>query len=492
MMENEKNKRMEVTRVSDSEWLPEAFVAKMRRLLGAEADELFASFGKPRAIGLRANPLKLPAEELARRLPHAFSPVPWCGSGFLVEGDIASSAAPGKHPYHAAGLYYLQEPSAMYPAEALGVRPGERVLDLCAAPGGKTTQLGAAMAGQGLLVANEYEAKRAKALSENVERLGLTNCLVLNETPERLAGRFPAYFDRILVDAPCSGEGMFRKDPEAASYWSEAQAAACARTQAAVLESAVAMLADGGTLVYSTCTFSPEENERTIEALLDRHPELRLLPLPHVGGVAPGVPAWTAAGDERLALAARLWPHRLRGEGHFAALLQRGAPAPADERGGLHRGRDADGSKTGAFAAPTRQQLAFYRAFEAKALNGALDGRFAAAGAQLYLLPDEAPELAGLHVLRAGLHLGELKKDRFEPNHALALALPAERFRHRFELLNAGERAANVYLHGDTLAGEGDRGWLAVTYDGFPLGWGKESKGVLKNMYPKGLRRTSG
>ncbi|HZG77371.1 MAG TPA: RsmF rRNA methyltransferase first C-terminal domain-containing protein [Paenibacillus sp.] len=461
--------------------LPEAFLTKMYSLLGAEADALFASYDDPKAVGLRANPLKTSPAALAAALPFETTPVPWCETGLSCDAATAAAAAPGKHPYHAAGLYYMQEPSAMYPAAQLGALPGERVLDLCAAPGGKTTHLGGAMAGAGLLVANEYEAKRAKALSENVERLGLANCLVLNETPERLAARLPGFFDRILVDAPCSGEGMFRKDPEAASYWSEAHVAACARTQADVLDAAYAMLKTGGTLVYSTCTFSPEENERAIEALLSRYPDLELLPLPQEHGVAAGVPAWSASGDERLSRTARLWPHRVRGEGHFAAKLRKRGEAttsPPNKQGG------------GGSSAPTKQQLALFRAFEAAALTGgAIEGDLRLFGTQLYRLPDECPDLSGLRVVRPGLHLGELKKDRFEPNHALALALPADRFRHTFELRDAGERAVDAYLRGETLPSGGDRGWLAVTYDSYPIGWGKETKGTIKNFYPKGLRR---
>ncbi|MCI3923081.1 RsmF rRNA methyltransferase first C-terminal domain-containing protein [Paenibacillus sp. TRM 82003] len=452
--------------------LPEAFVGKMRWLLDAEADLLIASYEKPKASGLRLNPLKIDAGAFAARWPHPLEPVPWCRTGFYYEED----AAPGRHPYHAAGLYYIQEPSAMYPAEALDAVPGERVLDLCAAPGGKTTHIGGALKGRGLLIANEYEAKRAKALSENVERLGLTNCLVTNETPERLAARFPGFFDRILVDAPCSGEGMFRKDPEAASYWSERHVAACARTQADVLDAAYAMLREGGVLVYSTCTFSPEENELAIEALLARYPDLELLPMPQIGGVSPGVPGWSASGDERLTATTRLWPHRLRGEGHFAAKLRkRAATAPWS-------GKTAAGNAA-------KQPLALYRDFERRALREPMDGTFLLHGTQLYLVPEEAPDVSGLRVVRPGLHLGEAKKDRFEPNHALALALPPERFAATFELLEAGERAADAYLRGETLPGTGDRGWLAMTYGGFPLGWGKEAKGTIKNFYPKGLRR---
>jgi len=361
------------------ERLPEAFRGKMVRLLGeAEAQAFFAGYGRPRAVGLRANTLKVAPERLAALLPFKLAPVPWCAEGFVLEteaetaeeadaaedAEAAGAAAdgagedpgeteyetdstPGKHPLHAAGLYYMQDPSAMYPAAQLGARPGERVLDLCAAPGGKTTQLGAAMGGRGVLIANEYEGKRAKVLSENVERLGLVNCVILNESPERLRRRFPEYFDRILVDAPCSGEGMFRKDPSIISHWKETLPASCARTQLALLEAAAEMLAPGGTLVYSTCTFSPEENERVVEALLARRPELTLKPMRHAGGVAPGVPAWSETKNPALAGTARLWPHRLRGEGHFAAMMEkRGAPSGPPAAKAAARRKSAPGGPT--------------------------------------------------------------------------------------------------------------------------------------------------
>ncbi|WP_199616451.1 RsmF rRNA methyltransferase first C-terminal domain-containing protein [Paenibacillus alkalitolerans] len=455
--------------------LPAAFERRIRDLLREEADGLLASYSEPKAQGLRANPLKISSELLLRTVPFRLEPVPWCGTGFYYGGG---GDAPGKHPYHAAGLYYIQEPSAMYAGEALEAQPGERVLDLCAAPGGKTTHIGGAMGGRGLLVANELESKRAKALSENVERLGVTNAVVLNETPERLAAFFPGFFDRVLVDAPCSGEGMFRKDAEAASHWSEAHVAACARLQAGILDAAYTMLREGGILVYSTCTFSPEENERTIDAFHDRHPDMSVLPLPHEHGVSGGVPEWAASPGGRraseLAATARLWPHRLRGEGHYVAKLRKaGSETPA------WRGRAAS-SNAG------RQPLSLYREFEKKTLAVSLDGgAFSLHGSQLFLLPDGAPDLSGLRVVRAGLHLGQVKKGRFEPNHALALALPAESFAHRIETDPAN---AHAYLRGETFPGGGDRGWLAVTYGGFPLGWGKESKGTVKNFYPKGLR----
>ena len=378
----------------------------------------------------------------------------------------------------------------MYPAEVLGAAPSEKVLDLCAALGGKTTQLAGMMDNKGLLIANEIDAKRAKALSENIERLGITNCIVMNETPERLAARFPGYFDRILLDVPCSGEGMFRKDPAAITYWSEAHGEACARVQSQLFEAALNMLREGGKLVYSTCTFSLEENEQQVAAYLQKYPELELIGLSHEYGVAPGVEVGgdlaatepTSASrrnlmSHMLSQTARLWPHRLRGEGHYAALLHK-------------RGAGANSAWKGIMAEPSvsRQAMQFYRIFEQQTLQTKLEGTFHLQGTQLFLLPEGCPELAGLRLVRPGLHLGELKKGRFEPNHALARVLTAEQFVHTHELATESEDRISSYLRGETLLTDGDRGWLAITYRGFPIGWGKETQGIIKNFYPKGLR----
>ena len=293
--------------------LPDMFCRRMRALLGSEADAFFASYERPRAVGLRFNPRKTPD------LPLDFvrEPVPWAVHGCYYDPD----ARPGLHPYHDAGLYYLQEPSAMAPASLLDAQPGERVLDLCAAPGGKSTQLASAMQDRGLLVCNEIHPKRARVLSGNVERLGFPNALVLNESPERLSARFPGWFDRVLVDAPCSGEGMFRKEDAAVTDWSEDTVAMCAARQKTILDEAAKLLRPGGRLVYSTCTFAPEENEGVIARFLATHPDYRIeaVDAPYF---APGRPEW-ADGNPDLAHCLRLWPHLLKGEGHFAAVLRR-------------------------------------------------------------------------------------------------------------------------------------------------------------------------
>ncbi|ALS28946.1 RNA methyltransferase [Paenibacillus sp. 32O-W] len=461
--------------------LPAGYIEQMRRMLGeSEAERFFASYGEPRTYGLRLNPLKIGPHDtgLFAVLQEQFGlePVPWCKDGYYYR----ESSRPGTHPWHAAGLYYIQEPSAMSAAELLDARPGETILDLAAAPGGKTTQIAGRMQGQGLLVANEIHPARAKILSENIERMGIRNAVVVSASPDRLAARFPAFFDRIMLDAPCSGEGMFRKDPDAVREWSESQVAFCAERQSGILDDAAVMLRPGGTLVYSTCTFNRAENEDTIEAFLTRHPSFTL---------------------ERTE---RIWPHRARGEGHFVAVLRRAAdggedaaaaPAPRRPSGRAgasgRRGRDSRGGGDHAAA------LALLRAFAAEALPGLTLGpgeplRF---GDALYWLPHDAGsrfgagDLDGLKVARPGLHLGDVRKGRFEPAHALALAVAADAAAWvQTYPPEAPEIAA--YLRGETLpAPDGIRGWGLVAAGGLPLGWGKASGGQIKNHLPKGLRR---
>ena len=292
--------------------LPLKYTETMKALLGEEYDAYLASFDEERFYGLRVNTLKLSAEEMAARGVFSLRPVPWCETGFYYDG----AERPAKHPYYHAGLYYLQEPSAMSPAATLPIGEGDRVLDLCAAPGGKTTQLGARLGGTGLLVANDISAGRAKTLLKNVELAGIRNAIVMSETPERIAERLPHFFDKILVDAPCSGEGMFRKEPDMARSWDAEMLAFCRSEQAKILEACAPMLKAGGMLLYSTCTFSPEENEKSIGNFLERHPEFELMPIAKKNGFAEGLAPYTDC--------ARLYPHRLKGEGLY--LLPEGTP----------------------------------------------------------------------------------------------------------------------------------------------------------------------
>ncbi|MED1467931.1 RsmF rRNA methyltransferase first C-terminal domain-containing protein [Bacillus salipaludis] len=449
--------------------LPSEFIRKFTDLLKEDSHDFFHTYEETRMSGLRINPLKITEEKWSQLSPFTLNKIPFVPNGYYYDPE---KDQPGKHPYHAAGLYYIQEPSAMFVAEQLAPNPGERVLDLCAAPGGKTTQLAGMMKQSGILVANEINSKRAKALSENIERLGISNALVTNETPVRLAERFQGYFDKILVDAPCSGEGMFRKDEEAIAFWTEAHVEACAKQQKNILDAAYSMLKEDGILVYSTCTFSPEENEQTIEYFLKKYPDLELLPIEKTNGIQNGQPEWSTSNMNELEQTARLWPHHLKGEGHFVAKI--------------HKTAVEDPAKIREISSnASRAQLKDFYEFTNQTIKGSTFDHFYLFNQQLYALPDNCPSFQGLKILRAGLHLGELKKNRFEPNHALALGLMANEAKHCFPLK---DDQWFHYLKGETLTTGNDRGWMLVTIDDYPLGWGKEAKGVLKNFYPKGLR----
>ena len=438
----------------------------MQRLLGEEYEAFLAGYDSEKAQSLRVNTLKVSLDAFRDMSPFALRQVLWVPSGFYYEKEDR----PGKHPYHEAGLYYIQEPSAMAVGELADARPGERVLDLCAAPGGKTTHLASALKGQGLLMSNEIHPARAKILASNVERMGITNAVVTNENPENLAKKFPCFFDRIVVDAPCSGEGMFRKEEQALEHWSQENVEMCAMRQQDILEEAAAMLRPGGTLVYSTCTFAPEENEGSISAFLRSHPEFSVKKVSAYEGFAPGHPEWVEGLPESVDTF-RLWPHRLEGEGHYAAVLQKsGEMSRTDSPGKL--------------PAVDRGVMKLYEEFAGQNLCCKPEGVPVLFGEQLYLLPCAIP-LKGLKVLRAGLHLGSVKKTRFEPAHALAWALKPEEVKRS---CNLNIEQAQKYLHGETLETEGKKGWSLVLVDGYSLGWGKQSGDILKNHYPKGLR----
>ncbi len=445
----------------------------MRALLGSEADALLDALARPAVTGLRVNTLKLTPQAFRELVAWELTPVPWCRSGFIVPEAVQ----PGKHPLHAAGLYYLQEPSAMAVAETLAPAPGDWVLDLAAAPGGKSTHLASLLGATGLLVSNEVHRARVRALGENLERWGARNAVVTVDTVERLADAWGASFDRVLLDAPCSGEGMFRKSEDALAMWSEANVARCAARQQELLAAASRLVKPGGTLVYSTCTFAPEENEQVVAEFLAMHPDFDLKPVA-LPGTSPGHPAWVEGARPSLELAktARLWPHRAPGEGHFVAALTR-------------RGGEATRLPLEHPPPIPRNAKALWAAFVTQALrrDPVAHSPLYLRGDNLYALPEHLPKLRGLKVLRAGLWLGTLKKGRFEPSHALALALRAEDAQRTLELSPTDARLLR-YLQGDVIEAEGDDGWLLVTVAGFALGWGKRKGGVIKNAYPKGLR----
>ena len=442
--------------------LPEKFTERMKNMLGDEYGAFISALeNEPIRAGLRINALKENAENAILSESGESKRVPWCETGYFAD----KSAISGSHPYHAAGLIYFQEPSAMSVVEGLPIDAGDYVLDLCAAPGGKSTQAAARLNGTGLLVSNEIVKKRAEILSGNIERMGIKNAVVTNESPEKLAKKYPSFFDKIIIDAPCSGEGMFRKEPQAVTEWSIEHTKSCAARQKNIIDSAVKMLRGSGYIIYSTCTFAPEENEQVVSYILDNY-NFELCEIPALSMLSDGVPEWSD-GNADLTKTKRIFPHREKGEGHFIALLRNLDDTPAERP----------------VIKPQKVDLKFYREFEKTALNCELQGNFTLFGDNLYLVPDGI-DINGVKVIRAGLHLGIIKKNRFEPSHAAAMAFPKDYFKNIAEY---GIADANKYLSGEVLPCK-EKGWCAVTYNGFVLGWGKSDGAVLKNHYPKGLR----
>ena len=428
--------------------LPEAFLQRIEQQLGQEYPAFLESLERPRAVALRYNPLK----GTMPQMPFVLDPVPWEPMGYYYDPE----SRPGLHPYHEAGVYYLQEASAMAPVALLDPQPGEWVCDLCAAPGGKTTQIAGRMAGEGLLLCNEINPKRAKILSRNIERMAVGNALVTNEHPQRLAQQFAGLFDRVLIDAPCSGEGMFRKEEAAVTDWSPETVEMCAHRQGEILDSGAQLVKPGGRLVYSTCTFAPQENEEAIAAFLQRHPEF----------VAEQVSApWFVPGPNG---SFRMWPHKLLGEGHFAAVL-----------------RKNDGEVGECAPMPSEKLPKEWTEFARDMGIPLPEGKAVFFGQSLYWVHAELPQLRGIKVMRPGLELGEVKKGRFEPAHGLALWLCSAA---RMENYSAESPQIKAYMHGETVPSS-QKGWCLVTVDGYSLGWGKGDGNCLKNHYPKGLRR---
>ncbi len=493
--------------------LPQEFSERMKKMLGGEYEDFLAAYEKPRNLGLRVNTLKISAEEFARLAPFHLTPIPWIENGFYYQREDD----PARHPLYYAGLYYLQEPSAMTPASILPVTPGEYVLDLCAAPGGKATALAEKLQGQGLLAANDISASRAKALLKNLEIFGVKNSFVTNCAPHRLAEQFGEYFDKILVDAPCSGEGMFRKDIASVRAWGPQKVGSCAAIQKEITRQAVKMLRPGGLMLYSTCTFAPEENEAVIAQLLKDHPELEVQDIPWYEGFAHGLLPEDAdlpasfrgcvrtgaegidAGDacqqrnvlcgeenvpcaaEELYKCVRIFPHKMNGEGHFLALLKKRGELP-----GVHETPTRRGGR------PTREEEKLLREFlEDVTMPWSMDQIEVRAG-QAYLVQVPPGIRGGIPFLRNGLYLGELKKNRFEPSQSLAMALRCEEY---VSVLDFDQNDGRVlrYLHGETIQADDmtpgrPAGWQLVCVCGYPLGWGKLSGGTLKNRYHPGWR----
>ena len=457
--------------------LPIEFEKKMKAFMCDECDEFLYSYDNNRFQALRFNTLKVQSPEERMRILKTLKissdkKVSWADEAYYFDENVR----PGKHPYHEMGLYYIQEPSAMSAAALLAPKPGMRVLDLCAAPGGKSTQLATYLGDSGLLVSNEINTQRSRILSQNIERMGIKNAIVTNEDSFVLASHFPGFFNAIQVDAPCSGEGMFRKLPEAIEQWSMENVAICAARQKEILDNAAVMLKPGGTIVYSTCTFSKEENEDVIEYFLERHPDFTLEEME------------------------RFWPHKVDGEGHFVAKLVRRGSVDTDLKADrkTKKNKNSKNRKNETKPALTKENMKLLSEFLDETISENMaawikNSRLVMFGEQLYRLPDMEVDIKGLKVQRAGLHIGEFKKQRFEPSHSLALALKLNDAKNVVKLTCDNPQTFGFFngqsvMLSDEQAAECKKGWALVCVDGYPAGWGKVNGAQVKNHYPKGLR----
>jgi NOL1/NOP2/sun family putative RNA methylase len=458
--------------------LPAEFTKALQEILGEEYSEYLDSFERKKVQGLRVNTLKISVEEFERIAPFHLTRVPWTSNGFFYEeGD-----QPSKHPYYYAGLYYLQEPSAMIPASQLPIVPGDKVLDLCAAPGGKATELGAKLEGQGLLVANDISNSRAKGLLKNLELFGIANGLVVSEEPKRLLRYFEEYFDKILIDAPCSGEGMFRKDPSMVKSWIEQGPMVYQAVQKDIVIQASKMLKPGGLLLYSTCTFSYEENEKVVKYLLEQVPEFQMFPPVFHEGFSKGRPD-LIDGTESLKNCIRIWPHKIKGEGHFIALLKKSG-----------EGRDTmiKKEKKQKTAKIPEEITAFFKdIYQGNLLESIKERGVDVRDERVYFLPEGLNSIKGLRFLRTGLYLGILKKGRFEPSQALAMSLSPNEYSNCIRLEREDNRVLK-YLKGETIDIDdfkiNTQGWYLVCIEKYPLGWAKIVQGGFRNKYYAGWR----
>ena len=467
--------------------LPQKFCDEMRRMLGGEYEAYLSSMNDRRKYGLRVNTLKITVEEFERICPFEITKIPYVQNGYYYDGD---EVQPSRHPYYFAGLYYLQDPSAMTPASRLPVDEGDTVLDLCAAPGGKATELAARLNRAGLLVANDISSKRAKALLKNIELFGVENSFIVTEYPAKLREYFTGFFDKILIDAPCSGEGMFRKDPSMIRAWEQNGPSFYSKLQREILEQALPMLKDGGMLLYSTCTFSPFEDEGSVEYALSLDKDLRLVEMEGYCGFAKGMPDMIGSDNHDLEKCVRIFPHKLDGEGHFLALLRRGQENSADDKS------ESAGCGYRRRSGLQDEEKELFEAF-ASNLNRVFElDRIESKNGMLYYMPEEMPDMRGMRFLRSGLFLGEVKKKRFEPSQSLAMALKASEYQKVIRLPADDDRVSR-YLKGETLvleevdvadSGRGEGGYFLVCVDGYPLGWGNVSGLTLKNKYHAGWR----
>ena len=436
--------------------LPEQYLNNMKQLLQDEYDKYLESFNNDRVYGLRINTNKISVKDFLKINPFNLTPIPWCDDGFYFD----ENDKPSKHPYYYAGLYYIQEPSAMLPAQVLPIEENDIVLDACAAPGGKSSKLANKLNGTGLLVSNDISVSRAQVLLKALESQGVCNYYVMAQDINDI--NLHNTFDKILIDAPCSGEGMFRKDSDLIKSWLEKGNVYYANIQKSIISKALDLLKDGGQMVYSTCTFSPLEDEDIIEYALSIYPKLKVLPIKQIQGFAAGI-------TENTKNCVRLYPHRIKGEGHFVALLQKG---------------ESKNDKTTNVNKCDLPKDEFFNN-----LTNTYNGTLVSRQDKLYIEPNVSINTNGLRVLRSGLYLGEYKHNKFEPSQALAMSLSKDTYKNILNFDLNDDRVIK-YLKCETLDVKDKyvNGYVLVCVDGYPLGFGKVDKGILKNKYPANYR----
>lgn len=450
--------------------LPIKYIEKMKNLLNEDFDKYIKSFEDKNYQGLRANTLKISPNDLKNLLNFNLEPIPWCDTGFYYEDE-----RPAKSPYYNAGLFYIQEPSAMSTGAMLPIEKGDKVLDMCAAPGGKSTQIASKLQGTGVLVTNDISATRCKALLKNIEINGVYNAIVTNETPKNLAKKFKGYFNKIIVDAPCSGEGMFRKDKEAIKSWETHKTEFCCTLQREILYYAKDMLDNGGIIAYSTCTFAPEENEEMINEFLIENPDFELIDFDKSIGFENGRKEWIKANNivDGIEKTGRLMPYKIKGEGHFLALIR---------KKGTPQNKNITQIKTN-----NKKELLDMEIFFKENLNIPMYNNIEIHKTSVFTIPNGI-DLSGLRVVRSGFYLGELKTKRFEPSQAFAMGLKKENAKYTISF-NINDENLTRYLKGESFTVDTNQdGWHLICIDKYPIGWGKVQKGRLKNKYLSGWR----
>ena len=458
--------------------LPYVYLQEMKLLLEDEFESFLSSYDNERFSALRINGLKISNQEFESLMKTcaadlSITNVPWCESGYYYDKD----SRPAKLPYYNAGLYYIQEPSAMSPVEYLDIHEGMKVLDLCSAPGGKSTQIACMLNNTGQLVSNDISGQRIKAVLRNIEIMGITNTLILNDTQEKIASRFNSYFDRILLDVPCSGEGMFRKDPDLIKTY-EASRKANPEMQKSLLSSAASMLSPGGLMMYSTCTFNIEENENQIIDFLKNNPDFELVNIEKKYGFESGIGI-----DE----ACRLFPHKVNAEGHFLCLMKKSCVETSEELT-KSASRTVEPKKNSISKTLTETSLPKeYLDFQRENLNISLKGIFTIENNRIYKELDLSVDLSGLKIIRNGLYIGEIKNSNFLPSPAFIMSLKKNDFKNTIDY-NMNNKNLIKYLKCETIFEDTRDGIVIICVDGFPLGYGKAKNGTIKNHYNKNWR----